>query len=318
MDQMIRPTVLVTGAPRSGTTFLGKMLAMQPSVLEVEEPFNVETGVEGMEQHFLYIRAKARKGSAAQRKYQPIIEDLLAGRAWYKQSALRPDTSNPIRRLARNTLVSRQNIAYRMYTNSPLKTSYVIKDPNACFISEYLDTHFPVQTVVIMRHPASTIASYKRLGWHYRLENFTSQRELMKDFLQPYLGPVKIDSLNAVEAWSYFWLCIYVVLEEFLARDENMTLITHEQLSTNPHATLNLLYNRFELEYSPEIAKEVDRYTSADNPVDPRNNVVHDLQRNSAEVIHRWKKILTPEEISTIRSITEPIARKHYKNSSWD
>src|SRR5580692_3708234 len=103
MSFVSKTAILVTGAPRSGTTFLGKMLALNIDVQEIEEPFNTETGIVGVDQPFVYLRSGERL-SKEQKLYDVLINDLLDGKAWYKPSSLRPETKNPIRQVARNLL----------------------------------------------------------------------------------------------------------------------------------------------------------------------------------------------------------------------
>jgi hypothetical protein len=316
MTVMKKPSILVTGAPRSGTTFLGAMLALAPGIIEIEEPFNFETGIVGMDQPFLYMPTRT-KLDPEDEHYVELINTLLEGGAWYKQSPLRPEATTPIRKLARSLLVSRQNLGYKVQTKNPFVDRYVIKDPNACFMAEYMDEHFRTETVVIMRHPMATIASYKRLGWRYDLAGLQSQSALMNDFLEPIIGSMNANKITSIEEWSYLWLSIYTVLTQCADRDPRMILITHEQLSKQPHKTLLGLYERLGLDYTSYIHEEVERHTSGENPADPRDNAVHDLYRNSAEVNDRWKQILTPAEAAAIRRITESIAYLYFDESSW-
>lgn len=316
MSTMKKPSILVTGAPRSGTTFLGAMLALAPGVLEIEEPFNFETGIIGMDQPFLYMPMHAKLNSEDER-YKQLITALLEGGAWYKQSPLRPEATNPFRQLARSLLVSRQNLGYKLQTKNPFVDRYVIKDANACFMAEYMDKHFQTKTVVIIRHPTATIASYKRLGWRYDLGGLQTQSMLMYDFLEPIIGKVNPKKISPIEEWSYLWLSIYTVLTQCADRDPRMTLITHEQLSQQPQETLRGLYKYLGLDYSSGIQHEVEKHTSGDNPADPRDGAVHDLYRNSAAVNGRWKKLLSTEEAATIRRITESVAYLYFNDSSW-
>lgn len=316
MNFVSKTGILVTGAPRSGTTFLGKMLSLNTGIQEIEEPFNTETGIEGVDQPFIYLSSENRI-TKKHKLYDLLITDLLEGRAWYKPSALRFDTKNPIKQVARNLLVSKQNVDYIIQSKSPYKTRLVIKDPNACFLSEYLVRCFPMESVVIMRHPASTIASYKRLDWHYDLNHLKEQRGLMRDLVEPYIGGIQTDNLTDVEQWAYLWLCIYSALEEFVARNSSMKLITHEELSLNPLSTLKSLYDRFDLDFSPKVENEILEHTSQSNPVEPRDNAIHDLYRNSAQNVFRWGNLLDDKEVSIIRRITEPLASRHYDRSTW-
>lgn len=316
MAVMGKRSILVTGAPRSGTTFLGAMLALASGVIEIEEPFNFETGIVGMDQAFLYMPVQTELDEQDKR-YAALIETMLAGGAWYKQSPFRPEASNPLRQLARNLLVSRQNLEYKLQTKNPFIDRYVIKDSNACFMAEYMDRHFQTETVIIMRHPASTIASYKRLRWRYDLDGLKEQRTLMHDFLEPILGSVQPKNISAIEEWSYLWLSIYTVLTQCADRDPSMVLITHEQLSLRPQETLRSLYSQLGLEYTQDIGREIDTHTSGDNPADARDDAVHDLYRNSSEVNARWKKVLEPKEVATIRRITEQVSYLYFDEGSW-
>jgi hypothetical protein len=313
---VMRQRILVTGAPRSGTTFLGRMLSLLPEVQEISEPYNFETGLEGVDQPFPYI-GPSDIGSALEKKYTLLTEELLDGSAQFRHSTLIPDTSNPLRQAARTLLISRQNVQYKLQSKDPRKNTLLVKDPNACFLSEYLDKQFDFMTVVIMRHPASTVASYKRLGWQYSLDDLKDQRSLMDDYLRPCLGNVEPAKLSDIERWAYLWLAVYTVLEGVQKHDSRMSLITHEALSTKPHKTLRGLYKKFGFEYSEYVKETVDIFTSRDNPIGPRENAIHDLYRNSAAMIRSWQQALTPKEIATIRTITEPVASKHYTNSDW-
>jgi hypothetical protein len=316
MAVMKKPSILVTGAPRSGTTFLGAMLALPNGILEVEEPFNFETGIVGMDRPFLYMPAHSELDAEGER-YIELINTLLTGEAWYKQSAIRGEAMSPVHQLARDLFVSRQNVGYKIQSKNPFNGRYVIKDPNACFIAEYMDAYFANETVVIMRHPTATIGSYKRLGWRYDISGLKNQPALMRDFLEPIIGDVQPDKLSAIEEWSYLWLSVYTVLTKCVTRDQKMILITHEELSHYPHECLRRLYEKLGLVYTGRIEEEVEKHTSKENPTDPRGGAVHDLYRNSAAVNGRWKDILDSNEVAIIRRITEPIAHQYYDDYSW-
>lgn len=292
------------------------MLSLLPEIQEISEPYNFETGLEGVDQAFPYIGA-GDMGTALEKKYATLTKELLDGSAQFRHSTLIPDTNNPLRQAARSLLVSRQNVEYKLQSKDPRKNTLLVKDPNACFLSEYLDKWYGFMTIVIMRHPASTVASYKRLGWQYSLDDLKAEKSLMNDYLQPCLGSVEPSKLNDIERWAYLWLAVYTVIEGFQKQDSRMSLITHEALSTKPHKTLRGLYEKFGFDYSEYVKESVGLFTSRDNPIGPRENAVHDLYRNSAAMVRSWQQALTPKEIATIRRITEPVASKHYADSDW-
>lgn len=315
---MKQAPILVTGAPRGSTTFLGTMLALPSHVLYVDEPFNIQTGIEGVHEAF---PSPVRAGGVDDLdvEYAAVVERLLAGKARFKQSELRPATNNPVRRLARDRLVSRENVAYKLQSRNPRKQRYLIKDPMAFTLSEYLHRRFSMQTVVIMRHPLSAVASYKRLNWHYDVETeLLPWAVSMSPELKKVVSKLDLKALSEIERWSLLWLTVYGVLDEFMKRNPDMLFVTHEELSTNPHETLEKLYAALGLKYTPRVRQKVTEYTNAANPASATDNQVHVLRRNSAAVIRGWKKILTPEEVKTVRNICGPFASRFYPDSSWE
>jgi hypothetical protein len=290
------------------------MLSLPRNVAFLDEPLNLQTGIKGVDNQFVYI---GEDTPGLRKKYDTLLHELLSGRSTYKKSVLSRNEATVINRVGRRLFNSRTGFDYKLNFLNPLKDRLLLKDPIACFASEYIYRHLGTSVVVIMRHPASTIASYKRLDWHFGLEELTSQKELMARYLDPILSPLNINSLTHVEAWSYFWLSIYTVLDDYTKRNPKFILVRHEDVSTHPLSEFKKLYSELGLSYTPSIEQQIIRHTSKDNPVHPPNNAVHALKRNSAENIYRWKEILTRQEIEQIRTITAKIADKYYSPADW-
>jgi hypothetical protein len=305
--------ILVTGAPRSGTTFVGKMLCLPSHMAYLDEPFNVQTGMVGIERPLVYISSDTPELSD---RYLRLMRALLAGRGQFRPSRLPTDTDR-FKRAARELVGSRSQRRYRSDVLNPWRTRWLIKDPMACFAAQHLHQRLGLGTVVIIRHPASTIASFKRLGWHYNLEELTSQTELMQRYLEPVLGRLNLRTLTAVQAWSYFWLSIYTVLQDYLQNNPEMAGLTHEALSRQPLSEFEQLYRKFGLPFTAEVRRSITAHTGAHNPSGPKTGAAHSLMRHSQANIHRWKKLLDPEEQIEIRRITEPLAANYYSDADW-
>lgn len=306
-----KKSILVTGAPRSGTTFVGKMLALPRDVAYVDEPFNSQTGMQGIDTWFPYMHVSESDPN------EKLVKDILNGKTSFKSSQLRPDATNPVRQLARELFVSRENVEHKINAYNPIKRRFLIKDPLACFASEYLHQKFDCHTLVVLRHPASTIASFKRLGWRFHLGELQKQTELMKHHLEPIIGHLDPDKIDNVEEWAHLWLSINKVLETYASRNKDMTIVRHEDLSSEPIKEFAGLYDKYDLKFTPRVQEKIKAHTGAENPAEPTGNAVHVLKRNSAENIKRWKKILTEKEIEIIREITEPFSQKYYTQADW-
>jgi hypothetical protein len=305
-----RKPILVTGAPRSGTTFVGKMLALPRHVAYVDEPFNSLTGMKGVDTWFPYM-------TGAEPEHEKLVKEVIEGQASFKPSALREDTSNPLRKLARDMFVSRENLEHRLDAYNPLKQRYLIKDPLAAFSSEYLHKQFDIHTVMVMRHPASMIASYKRLGWRFNLKELKDQTELMDDHLHEVLAKVDPAKVSHVEEGAYLWLAVNSVLEKYAKDNKDMLLVRHEDISRDPLVEFLRLYEKYDLPFTTRVQKKIKEHTSSTNDADPKNNAVHQLKRDSVSNLSRWKKILTEKEADIIHAITAPLADKYYPETEW-
>ena len=72
--------ILVTGAHRSGTTFLGKMLSSSYNVGTVIEPFNFDFGIEGIDHQYLYINNNEKH-----KRYEELVSNIVHGHAKFKK-----------------------------------------------------------------------------------------------------------------------------------------------------------------------------------------------------------------------------------------
>ena len=286
------------------------MLALPYHVAYVDEPFNSLTGVRNVDTWFPYM-------TEAEAEHERLVKDVIEGQASFKPSMLRSETSNPLRKLARDMFVSRENLEHRLNAYNPLKQQYLIKDPLAAFSSEYLHRKFDFHTVMLIRHPASMIASYKRLGWRFNLQELKDQVALMDDHLHEVLSHVDPKKVSLVEEGAYLWLAVNTVLDRFAQRNKEMILMRHEDISKDPLVEFYRLYEKYDLPFTTRVQRKIKEHTGTDNAADPQDNAVHQLKRDSLANISRWKKILTDKEVEIIRKITAPLADKYYSAAEW-
>lgn len=83
--------ILVTGCPRSGTTFLGKVLSFPTEVGYIREPFNRDFGLDDLEYEFPYIH----QGMQKEQVYRDMVEALLSRKANFK--SLPPSGANNLK-----------------------------------------------------------------------------------------------------------------------------------------------------------------------------------------------------------------------------
>jgi hypothetical protein len=171
------PPILVTGSHRSGTGWVGQVLAASPRGLGyVWEPFSIlhrpGTCAARFEHWFPYVCAENEDG------VRGPVADMLEWRyaTGAELSALR--SPRDAARMVRD--------ASRYARNRRRRAVPLLKDPIAVFSVEWLHEAFSVEPVLLVRHPAAFAASVKRLRLRHPFGHFLAQPLMMRDWLGPF------------------------------------------------------------------------------------------------------------------------------------
>ncbi|MHA3702723.1 sulfotransferase [Jatrophihabitans sp. YIM 134969] len=302
--------MLVTGAPRSGTTFVGGVLATAAGVRFVYEPFNAQIGLTGIPQQFTYVAV----GSRWEPVVAPLVEDLLHGRPRFHPSTIDAPVSGP-KKLLRATLGSRTQVHHRV---DVLRGGdrWLLKDPMAALSAEWLHRRFGAPTVVTVRHPAAVVHSYLRLGWTFGLEDLAAQPDLVEAFdLAELVG--RGGGYERVESAARLWAALYTVLGTVTDRNDGVLAVRHEDVSAQPDRWFAKLHAHVGLVYDLRAQRHVQATTGTHKPAAPTDDAVHTLRRDSRADLGRWRRDLEPADAATIRRITEPVAAGWYADDDW-
>lgn len=304
--------ILVTGAHRSGSTFVGRALALPKSVCYVHEPFNVDYGLVDISRWFLYMNDRGARAD----EYRTLIEKLLSGKAKYRRFSWIERDISLKNRVGRLIFGSGAGFDYQSARFSRTISRLLLKDPIACFSSEYLHREFEAMVVVLIRHPAAFAASLKTLGWRFDFGEFFQQRELMDEHLAEYFEDVKTDELTVAGEAAILWNCIYGVLTKYLERNPAMIKVRHEDLCLNPQIEFRKLYQRIGLYYDEKIESQICDLTNGNGRAQSDSRTAS-VKKSSRDIVHRWKQELTQKEVEIIKTITKPLAAEYYGSDSW-
>lgn len=311
MDPSDKP-ILVTGAHRSGSTFVGRILALPRSVGYVQEPFNRNFGIRGNDQTFPYVT----KGSPLEPHYHRLVDDLLHLRARYKNPWRRAPSR--LRALGQRVIGGRAGFGYALLRLNPFVRRLLVKDPIACMASEWLHREFGMEVVVLIRHPAAFVASLQRLDWRFDLRRLVDKNDLLEDHLRGILDPDRdFEAIAPVEEAALLWKCIYSVLTTYADRNPEMMVVSHEALSRDPVGGFRSLYARLGLSFTPRVAVEIERATGERNPADPEEGGTHSIYRDSRGSVARWKSVLHRSDVDRIRELTQDLADRYYTEADW-
>lgn len=308
----IKP-VLVTGAPRSGTTWVGRMLTIDPALYYMHEPFNpivkASEEIYGLKipHYFIHI---CEENDAA---YHAAAQRLIEGRYDWRHGLRAARSPRDLLKVARNLSASR---GLRRGGGRPL-----IKDPIALMSAEWLTAHFDMHCIVMIRHPAAFVASMKRLGWASHPEKWAlPQALLMRDLLGPFESRIREMSrgeYDLIERASLAWAMHHHVISLYRTRHPDWIFLRHEDISLDPTRAFADLYGKLGLPYSEHARSVIAEHTGKSNP-ERASGTEKTLKLDSQQNISSWKHRLSAEEVARIRGYVEEVAREFYSDADWD
>ena len=170
----------------------------------------------------------------------------------------------------------------------------VAKSIHAPMALEWLDAEFDIAPLVLLRHPASVLASWMEVnlkeGSYNTLESRPDIRARYLDRWDvPRPGPDRVERLS----WRIGLL--NAVLEEVLARNPTWQMRTHEQLCTDSVSTFRTLFDDLGLEWSDATAAYL-----IDNNVPGAG---FQTRRVASEVVGSWQTRLDDDQLATLRRV---------------
>ncbi|HTS73382.1 MAG TPA: sulfotransferase [Gaiellaceae bacterium] len=304
---MSQRPILVTGAHRSGTTWVGKMLALAPGVGYVHEPFNPDTpkGLSSapFDHYFTVVTAENEA------RYLPGLERTLA--YGYDWSAELRSMHSP-RDAARAVRDATRFFRARRAGARPL-----VKDPIALLSAEWLAERFGMDVVVLVRHPAGFAGSLKRLGWKHSFATFLVDG-CVPEILRPYEDEIRAQAESpggALEQAALLWRILYGAVVGYRERHPDWVFLRHEDAGSDPVGTYERLYARLGLELTPAARERIERASRSENPVEADSP--HAVDLDSAGAVSRWRTILEPDEVDFLRERTQDVWPRFYSDEDW-
>jgi len=306
--------VFVTGVIRSGTTFTGKILSIPLEVDYIHEPFNTGCGMEGMNRRYRYVRPDP--DTPEMERLHALTTDLFEYN--FDLQTVHHEEDSWYRSLAKTVVGSRGPFYLRLAKANPFHTASIIKDPTGSMMANYLYHRFDVQPVVVIRHPVSLVASFRRLGWWPQSKKLLEQPALMDDhFRNSGLKPSRINSTlpEHVEDSCLHWCLVNQVLLDW-AETHDWNVVTHETLCDEPLRTFKRLYRTLELPWSRHVRRKVRSLTTGES-AKAKNNEVQDFNRDSESIFETRVRSISKENRQEIYDVTKDVALRVYSESSF-
>ena len=307
MARTDRMAILVTGAHRSGTTWVGRMLAEAPGVGYIHEPFNTRhrLGVFSAPtpRWLTYVCA------ANQAEYGAAVMDMLRFRYHGRAELSTLRAPRDVARMVRDWTRFRWH-AFR--GDRPL-----VKDPLALFSAEWLSSAFGMDVVVTIRHPAAFASSIKRLGWPGAMRDMLAQPLLMRDLLDPFRGELEhaVQGVDVIDQAILEWRIAHSIIHRYRSSMPGWSFVRHEDIARDPGTGFRDLFTKLGLRFTPSVRSKIALHTDPSNPTEVADP--YDITRNSRSSIWTWRNRLTPAEVERIYEGTRDVWTYFYSEEDW-
>jgi Sulfotransferase family len=302
--------ILVTGAHRSGTGWVGSMIAACPSpaVAYLWEPFSLLHRPGTLAVRFPYWFPYVCSENEA--PHLEPVRDMLTFRYRPAAELMAVRSVKDAGRLVRDWL---QFAQFRRAGARPL-----LKDPIAVFSAEWLCDTFDMDVIVLTRHPAAFASSLKSRGLTHPFGHFLTQPMLMRDRLSPFTDEITrfaAEPRPVLQQAILLWKLIHWAILNYRRKRPDWMFLRLEDIALNPQTEFERIYGRLGLTYDEHVRRTVARYSDPSNPADTQDPAL--LKRDSRASIVTWKRRLDAEEIRLIRDEVEPISKEFYSDSDW-
>jgi hypothetical protein len=289
--------ILLTGMPRSGTTWVGRILAESGKVGYVNEPFNLAASPGSFrvpaEHWYTYVTSE-NEGEVL-----PALAPALT---------LRYPLARELRRCRNRTDLLHTLRSRRAWARGERP---LIKEPHAVFSADWFARCLESQIVVMIRDPLAVVSSWKRLGWTVDFDDLLNQPLLMRDWLAPFERELSAArSWGLVEQVALLWRVIYSVVAD--ERYPSVYLLRHEDLSSDPMGEYANLYDALDLTFDDAVTDAVLKSSSAENPAETTVEKPHETRLDSKANLENWRHRLTASEIRQIKDLTADVAARYY------
>lgn len=304
-----RKPILVTGSHRSGSTWVGRMIAECPKVVYIHEPFNIshhDPGICGAKFQYWFTYVSEENGPDFYKHIKNTCNFSynLAGKL--KQAKYAKGISRII-----GTQI--KWLTYRFSKVRPL-----IKDPIAIMSADWLASKFNMNVLILIRHPSAFVSSLKKTNWSFPFSHFLKQPLLMNSRLYPFEAEIRTfakKKQDIIDQAVLLWKIIHYMIIKYRAEHRDWIFIRHEDLSQDPLHCFRILFDKLNLEFSQQIANVIREHSYPSTATEPAST--HSIRRDSRSNILNWKKILTKNEIKRIRTQVEGISSAFYVDQDW-
>lgn len=263
-DRRSRKPLYLMSMPRSGSTWVGRILASHPDLYYHFEPLNPD--------------------------YSPLAEDRMAVR---EPGRAEPEVTRYFQRLQEGNLFSVLSVLHQRPWRYFTAKRILVKDVYSMFSQPFLMEH-EIECILLVRHPCQVAKSHVGRGILpplHRLAENLEKAELNRELTKIFTEGLKADESPWFQMGLYWEMAHQMALSGGL--EYFRTVIWYEDLVEDPLNRYEGLFRDIELSYPEKVKKRILHTTSSEKETysrrkisgfpDPRNGLsdrdVRDVMR---------------------------------------
>lgn len=298
--------IFVTGIPRSGTTWLAKVLTSGGDYKYIHEPDNERhtyTGYYWKQDlpRFPFVLPGDPNADKIRRLFHEAFFSSYFGMGSFSNKVLYKLSRYDKEKLEKNLQVHGVNPPNQfgnvkwLYPFLPKEVKRneprLVKSVHSILSTDLIMQEFDVKPVIIIRHPASIISSClqmdnpdmdRKIYENQKLLSF-----LFKDDLPDFSQIISKESKAALQVAIFYKFISH--LEE---KHKDIVMVTHEQLAAQPINEFQSLYAKLDLDFNENVVNFINKNN--------KSGKGYDINRVASDTIDVWKKRLEPGQIDDI------------------
>jgi len=309
--------IVVTGLPRSGTSWIGRMLEASGEAVYVNEPLNPQHPPG---------RSPGVLNAQVSHRYEYICADNDERwvRAFNDTLGLRYHLIAELRRNRAPYDLARMAKYATAFTVGRLRRRRaLIDDPFGVMSVAWFAQRLGCHVVISVRHPVSFVGSWRRLGWKAHLHDLLQQPLLLRDLLGPYEGELRAtaDSPDLIAKAAVLWRVTYAAIGDLDARHPGLVhMKRYEDLARNPEEGFRELYATCGLTWSERARRRIIWATTDHGKAEAQRSwtLRGGLSRtafrpmNPRSALGTFRDRLSQQEIDQVLETTASVATRYY------
>lgn len=290
---------VICGLHRSGTTYVGSVLAQSDEVAVIHELFNFGNGLKDVPCWYPYLPLMHDDETS-------VLKGTIADAIQFRGSLKRLPKKLPLIK----------SLVYRCF-GGPLQFPWlklrvlgacgvepqhvVWKDPFCTFLLDYLLLGLDIKAVCILRHPCALYYSIAKQRWKFDIEHLYQQSELVS----LYASDITDDDWQRARTENVYsiailWKIMSRIVSSVSTRSENLLVIRHEDLCIDPYINFEEIYQHLGLTFDDNV-KDYITQTSTASEVESIQGETLKMARNSKKVAGVWIGKVSAEDEGKLR-----------------